>query len=329
MITQSFHHPQGGVALDFQPQDLVAPLDGCEIKPEFVKKDYEQTWFNLYLPDGNFWQFVHCIPTKTGKFKKGEVFCTPYRGVFSSETNKQQKGKPYPSHIHAAANIQGKWVNILSTIEPSFELTTSELFSPLERREWSSWSKYQPKSFMSKKEAVQQIKETHLITSPERRQAIINAINGDDWSYAVWDLLNQAGDYQRELKNKTALLEQTEQELQKNRENCCTSSCFGGEVKHEENTQKPDTNNIEELRRLLAAQQQDSFDWGKIKLGLAKYAWAQSFLGILIVCLFGYVLSFIPELEPYKSDILSWLFTLFGISALGQNSKQVLKSIKL
>jgi hypothetical protein len=92
---------------------------------------------------------------------------------------------------------------------------------------------------------------------------------------------------------------------------------------------RPQTNaiSLDEIKDLINKPNLEMFDFDKFKVGLSKYAWLQSIIGVAITAVVAWVVSYVPELEPYKAEIITGMFALIGVSAVGQNGAQIAKNI--
>lgn len=122
-ITQGFHGRfQDNTAMDFGPQPLIAPLDGCRIDGSIGSGT--QQYFNIHLPVYGkvYIQAVHGRPARTGTFKRGEVmgYCNWH-------------------HWHLAINVNGVWHGLLTYIRRDLGL---QLLGSPWKNPYDKWSFY-------------------------------------------------------------------------------------------------------------------------------------------------------------------------------------------
>jgi hypothetical protein len=126
-ITQSGHgNAQGNEAFDFilnsgDVGKLYAPCDG-DVPWQHVSG--QLSYFNFNLEDGSYIQFVHSLPTRLGRFKKGN-----YLGATTWH------------HHHIGIWVKGiGWQRILEYMDRDITLKSGGVSNY-----WTSWSTYKDK----------------------------------------------------------------------------------------------------------------------------------------------------------------------------------------
>ena len=110
-VTGGFHGVnQANTAMDFSPNPLIAPMDGCTITGS--SSSGQNQYFNLNLPVNGrvYLQCVHGRPTRLGTFSKGEVY-----GVVNPFIH--PKTKKRQDHWHISMNVNGVWFGVMTFID--------------------------------------------------------------------------------------------------------------------------------------------------------------------------------------------------------------------
>lgn len=200
-------------------------------------------------------------------------------------------------------------------------------------------------STMSDKQAA--LKTVHDFKSPfifgKRRKRLIDIINANDWSQILFEYkvaVDHVDGQSEEISQLKLALDEDNRELVAGRQEILKQQSeldrMQTEVKNHENALKVADKSIAQLQALLANQKRtieelqaepEKWNWDKFKVGLSKYAWIQSLIGVIVTTLVAWLIQYVPELENYRSEIIGGFLLIFGISSAGQNGVQVVKNI--
>lgn len=83
----------------------------------------------------------------------------------------------------------------------------------------------------------------------------------------------------------------------------------------------------EQLTSAVATPLKETWDWHKAWVGLSKNGTFTAVFGVVLTSTVGFIVKYIPALEPLQYEIIASILTFTGISITGQNAVKIIKNI--